>query len=110
MRIHWQRWSRGRNLRGQCQGHKKGQGPTSRGQTLSTPRTGILESQAQVFSEKKVSPKVFSGDFQKKETPIFREKSRVLKKKKSSQIFSKVSADFQGNVKRSSWPWPIFNE
>ena len=39
-----QRWSRGHKARGQ--GHKKnrGQGQPFRGQTLSRPRTGMLEA------------------------------------------------------------------
>ena len=59
-----QRWSRGRKARGQGQGHKKirgqGQGQPFRGQTLSRPRTGMLEAKAkdqvhkaQVLSKKK---------------------------------------------------------
>ena len=45
-----QRWSRGHKARGQGQGHKKirgqGQGHPFRGQTLSKPRTGMLEAKA----------------------------------------------------------------
>ena len=52
---------------------------------------------AQVFSPPKKGPqKNFSGDFQKKRS--------------FQQIFREVSAVFQGNVKRRSWPWPIFNK
>ena len=42
----YQRWSRGHKARGQ--GHKKsrGQGQPFRGQTLSRPRTGMLEAKA----------------------------------------------------------------
>ena len=77
-----QRWSRGHKARGQGQGHKKirGQGQPFRGQTLSRPRTGVLEAkdrnargtgqgprtQAQVLSKKKGLHKNFSGDLQKK--------------------------------------------
>ena len=43
-----QRWSQGHKARGQGQGHKKiqGQGQPFRGQTLSRPRTGMLEANA----------------------------------------------------------------
>ena len=67
-----QRWSRGHKARGQCQVHKKirdqGQGQPFQGQTLSRPRTGILEAKAkdqghrrkrQVSSKKKVCEKIF---------------------------------------------------
>ena len=65
---YYQRWSRGHKARGQGQGqgHKKirgqgqGQGQPFRGQTLSRPRTGMLEAKAkdqghkaQVLSKKK---------------------------------------------------------
>ena len=41
-----QRWSRGQKARGPGQGHKKirYQGQPFRGQTLSRPRTGLLEA------------------------------------------------------------------
>ena len=41
-----QRWSRGHNARGQGQRHKKipRQGQPFRGQTLSRPRTGMLDA------------------------------------------------------------------
>ena len=71
--INYQRWSRGHKARGQGQGHKKiqgqGQGQPFRGQTLSRPRTGMLEAKAkdqghkaQVLSKKK--KKVFTNIFQ----------------------------------------------
>ena len=64
-----QRWSRGRKARGQGQGHKKtrGQGQPFHGQTLSKPRTGMLEAKAKdkghkrKCSPKKRSSKIFSG-------------------------------------------------
>ena len=53
-----QRWSRGHKAQGQ--GHKKirgqGQGQPFRGQTLSSPRTGMLEAKDQGHS-RKCSPK-----------------------------------------------------
>ena len=67
----------------------QGQGQPFRGQTLSRPRTGMLEAKAkdqghkaQVLSKKKKKKglhKIFSGDLQKK------------KKKRSSQKFFKRS-------------------
>ena len=63
-----QRWSQGHKARGQGQGHKKirGQGQPFRGQTLSRPRTGMLEAKAKdkehkckCSSKKKVFPKFF---------------------------------------------------
>ena len=44
-----QRWSRGHKARGQGQEQKKieGQGQFFRGQTLSRPRTGMLEAKDQ---------------------------------------------------------------
>ena len=72
-------------------GQGKGQGQPFRGQTLSRPRTGMLEAKAkdqghkaQVLSKKKKKKglhKNFSGDLQKKK-----------KKKRSSQKFFKRSS------------------
>ena len=72
--INCQRWSRGYKAQGQ--GHKKirGQGQPFRGQTLSRPRTGLLEAKDQGHKHK-CSPK---------------------KKKRSSQKFFKRS--LQKNV------------
>ena len=65
----YQRWSRGHNARGQ--GHKKirGQGQPFRGQTLSRPRTGMLEAKDRGHSprcspKKKGLKKSFLGDLQ----------------------------------------------
>ena len=68
-----QRWSRGHKTRGQGQGRKKirgqGQGKPSRGQTLSRPRTGMLEAKAKdqehsgkCSPKKKGLQKSFSGN------------------------------------------------
>ena len=66
-----QRRSRGHKARGQGQGHKKvrgqGQGQPFRGQTLSRPRTGMLEAKAKdqghkrkcSSKKKKVFTKIF---------------------------------------------------
>ena len=75
-----------KKIRGQGQG----QGQPFRGQTLSRPRTGMLEAKdqghkAQVLSKKKKKKglhKNFSGDLQKK---------KKKKKKRSSQKFFKRS-------------------
>ena len=64
-----QRWSRGHKAPGQGQGHKKkiqGQGQSFRGQTLSRPRTGMLEAKDQghsltCFPKKKGLQKVFQA-------------------------------------------------
>ena len=80
--THRQRWSPGHKARGQGQGHKKirgqgqGQGQPFRGQTLSRPRTGMLEAKAKDQGHKrKCSPKKkrkkslhknFSGDLHEK--------------------------------------------
>ena len=68
-----QRWIRGHKAEGQGQNKIRGQGPTFRGQTLSRPRTGMLEAKAkdqwhnaQVFFKKKRSSRKFSAKFQAK--------------------------------------------
>ena len=73
-----QRWSRGRNLRGQ--GHKKNPRPRLR-TDFSRPRT----QGASVLPPQKKYPIFFSGD---------------LQKKISFQIFREVFADFPSNVKK----------
>ena len=72
-----------KKIRGQGQG----QGQPFRGQTLSRPRTGMLEAKAkdqghkaQVLSKKKNLHKNFSGDLQKKK-----------KKKVFTKIFQAIS-------------------
>ena len=95
-----QRWSRGHKARGQGQGHKKirgqgqGQGQPFRGQTLSRPRTGMLEAKAkdqghkaQVLSKKK--KKVFTKIFQaiSKKKGLHKNFLGDLKKKK---VFTKI--------------------
>ena len=80
-----QRWSRGHKARGQGQGrgHKKiqgqGQGQPFRGQTLSRPRTGMLEAKDQGH-KRKCSPK-------RKKSSFFR---RSQKKKKGQKVFTKI--------------------
>ena len=90
IRIYGQRWSRGHKARGQGQRQKKkkfrGQEEPFRGQTLSRPRTGMLEAKVKdqghnrlVFSKK--SSKIFFRRFPKKGIQKFF--SRDLKKKKT---------------------------
>ena len=85
-----QRWSRGHKARGQGQGHKKirgqGQGQPFRGQTLSRPRTGMLEAKAkdqghkaQVLSKKKKN---------RSSQKFFRRSPKKKKKKKKKKRFS----------------------
>ena len=91
-----QRWSRGHKARGQGQGHKKirGQGQPFRGQTLSRPRTGMLEAKAKDQGHKrKCSPKkkkVFSKIFQ-----------AISTKKRFPKIFSSAPQNFN-NSKNSA--------
>ena len=80
---------RNKKVRGQGQEH------SFRGQTLSRPRTGMLEAKAKdqghrrECSPKKSLQESFSGDLQKRKT------------KRSSQIFRKVSGVFQQNFNGS---------
>ena len=69
----YQRWNRGHKARGQGQGHKKkirDQGQPFQGQTLSRPRTGMLEAKAKAKDtaasvlQKKGLQKKFLGDLQ----------------------------------------------
>ena len=99
-----QRWSRGHKALGQGQGHKKirGQGQLFRGQTLSRPRTGMLEAKAKDEGHKrKCSPKKkrkglrknFSGDLQKKKkvfTKIFQAISTKKRFQKTFQALHKI--------------------
>ena len=107
-----QRWSRGHKARGQGQGHKKirgqGQGQPFRGQTLSRPRTGMLEAKAkdqghkaQVLSKKKKKGlhKNSSGDLQKKKG-LHKNSSGDLQKKKK-QVFTK---NFQAISTKKRFP------
>ena len=84
-----QRWSRGHKARGQGQGHKKlrgqGQGQPFRGQTLSRPRTGMLETKDEGL-KRKCSPKkkkVFTKIFQ-----------AISTKKRFPKIFSSAPQNF----------------
>ena len=91
--FYYQRWSRGHKARGQGQGHKKirgqGQGQPFRGQTLSRPRTGMLEAKDQGH-KRKCSPK------KKRSSQKFFRRSPKKKKKRSSQrspqknVFEKI--------------------
>ena len=86
----YQRWSRGHKARGQGQGqgHKKircqGQGQPFRGQTLSRPRTGMLEAKDQGH-KRKCSPK-------KKKKGLHKNfLSNLQKKKVFTKIFQAIS-------------------
>ena len=89
---HFQRWSRGHKARGQGQGqgHKKirgqGQGQPFRGQTLSRPRTGMLEAKAKDQGHKrKCSPK------KKKKKGLHKNFSGGLQnKKQKKKVFTKI--------------------
>ena len=88
LKNNWQRWSRGHKARGQGQG----QGQPFRGQTLSRPRTGMLEAKAkdqghkaQVLSKKKKKKRSSQKFFRR--SP----KKKKKKKKRSSQKFFKRS-------------------
>ena len=92
-----QRWSRGHKDRGQGQGHKKirGQGQPFRGQTLSRPRTGMLEAKAKDQGHKrKSSPKKKKKVF----TKIFQ---AISTKKRFLKNFSSASQNFN-NSKNSA--------
>ena len=99
----YQRWSRGHKAR-------QRQGQHFRGQTHSRPRTGMLEGKAKDQGhrrkcspkKKKRSPKVFSGDLQKKslQNNFSGEFLRGLQKM-SSQNFREVSCVFQRTFKGS---------
>ena len=104
----YQRWSRGHKARGQGQGHKKnrgqGQGQPFRGQTLSRPRTGMLEAKAKDQGHKrKCSPKsqkFFRRSPKKKMvfTNIF---LAISTKKRFPKNFSSASQNFS-NSKNSA--------
>ena len=91
-------YARPRKARGQGQRHKKkirGQGQPFREQTLSRPRTGMLEAKDQGHRYK-CSPKekkVFKNFFQAI--------SKRGKQKRSSQIFPEVSSVFQRRFNNS---------
>ena len=85
----YQRWSRGHKARGQ------GQGQPFRGQTLSRPRTGMLEAKAKDQGHKrKCSPKKKKRFLEKVFQAISKKKKK--KKKRSLQKFFKRS--LQKNV------------
>ena len=98
-----QRWSRGHKARGQGQGHKKirGQEQPFRGQTLSRPRTGLLEAKAKdqghkrKCSSKKSPHKNFSGDLHKKRFPKkFSGASRNFNNSKNSAVLESRAGQF----------------
>ena len=97
-----------KKIRGQGQG----QGQPFRGQTLSRPRTGMLEAKAkdqghkaQVLSKKKKKKKGlhknFSGDLQKKKRSSQKFFRRSPKKKKKKKVFTKI---FQAVFTKKRFP------
>ena len=108
--INYQRWSRGHKARGQGQGHKKirgqGQEQPFRGQTLTRPRTGMLEAKAKDQGHKrKCSPKKKKRSSQKffKPSPqknvfqkIFRALHKILTIQKIVLSSSQGQANFRG--------------
>ena len=102
LRTGVQRWSRGHTTRGQE--HKKirgqGQGQPFRGQTLSRPRTGMLEAKAKDQGHKrKCSPKKkglhknFSGDLHKK-TQNFSSSPQNFNNSKNSAVLEPRTSQF----------------
>ena len=104
-----QRWIRGHKARGQGQGHKKNPRPRSRtafrGQTLSRPRTGMLEAKAKDQGHKrKCSPKkkkVFTKIFQAISTKnvfqkIFQALHKIFTIQKIVLSSSRGQANFRG--------------
>ena len=103
----FQRWSPGHKARGQGQGHKKirGQGQPFRGQTLSRPRTGMLEakdtSASALQKKKKGLHKNFSGDLKKKKKVFTKIFQAISTKKRFSKNFSSAPHNFN-NSKNSA--------
>ena len=95
----------------------RGQGQPFRGQTLSRPRTGMLEAKAKDEGHKrKCSPKKkglhknFSGDLQKKKKKVFTKMFQVIStKKRFPKNFSSASQNFN-NSKNTAVLKPIFED
>ena len=108
--INYQRWSRGHKAQGKDTKKIRGQGQGQpfRRQTLSRPRTGMLEAKAkdqghkrQVLSKKKKQKKVLTKIFQqaiskkkKKKKGLHKNFSSDLHKKTFSKKFFNRSAKF----------------
>ena len=94
-----QRWSRGHKARGQGQGHKKILRPRPR----TDPREAKDQGHRRKCFQKKRSSKFFSGDPKKKVFKNFFSGDLYLRKpkKRSLQIFRKVSGVFQRNFNDS---------
>ena len=99
-KIYYQRWSRGHKARGQGQGqgHKKISRPRARADPLEAKATD-----ASVLKKEKGLQKFFSGDLKKKVFKNFFSGDLYLRKpkKRSLQIFHKVSGVFQRNFNGS---------
>ena len=102
-----QRWSRGHKARDQDQGHKKirgqGQEQPYRGQTLSRPRTVMLEAKAKDQGHKrKCSPKKRSSEKFFKRSPekiVFQKFFQALHKLLTTQRIVLSSSRGQGNFR-----------
>ena len=101
-----QRWSRGHKARGQGQGHKKirGQGQPFRGQTLSRPRTGMLEAKDQGHKlkcspKKKVFAKIFQAISKKKRKVFTKIFQAIPTKKRFPKNFSSAPQNFNNSKK-----------
>ena len=82
----------------------RGQGQPFRGQTLSRPRTGMLEAKAkdqghkrQVLSKKKGLHKNFSGDLQKKKKVFTKIFQAISTKKRFLKNFSTAPQNFNNS-------------
>ena len=104
-----QRWSRGHKARGQGQGHKEirgqGQGQPFRGQTLSRPRTGMLEAKAKDQGhkrkrspkQKKVFTKIFQTISEKKKKVFTKILQAISTKKRFPKNFSSAPQNFNNS-------------
>ena len=103
---HYQRWSRGHKARGQAKDTKKirgqGQGQPFRGQTLSRPRTGMLEakdtSASALQKKKKKSSQKFLQAISQKNVfqKIFQTLHKILTIQKILLSSSRGQANFRG--------------
>ena len=116
-----QRWSRGHKARGLGQGHKKipGQGQPFQRQTLSRPKTGMLEAKANEQGHKCTCPpnkkKVFKPNFQvisKKKVlkNFFQAIHKILTIQKIVLSSSRVQGNFRGLEALRPRTWPSIGQ